>query len=224
MPYFGVVGPWYYGWYGYGYGHWYGYAPAYGYWGWYGGYWRGGGWYYPPSRGNVPGATAPVRLRAISSGRLPRATRTRVTGPRRGPATERRRGPSLLRHRGPATRRHRAPAMWGQRPAASHPAARSRPPTAASPRPGVGVGRPRRRRAPLRRARSVSAGQEDLDPLARIRSHALGPRPPHVGPTFPGAPLVNVAAKVDSKPPPRSHGPGYIQIHGYYDDVKTGQI
>ncbi len=45
MPYFGVVGPRYYVWFGVGFGHWYGFGPHYRYWGWSGrGYWGRGGW------------------------------------------------------------------------------------------------------------------------------------------------------------------------------------
>ena len=45
MPYFGVVGPRYYVWFGVGFGHWYGFGPHYRLWGWSGrGYWGRGGW------------------------------------------------------------------------------------------------------------------------------------------------------------------------------------
>jgi hypothetical protein len=45
MPFFGVYGPWHFGWYGHGYGHWYGFVGHHGYHGWAGhGYWHGGRW------------------------------------------------------------------------------------------------------------------------------------------------------------------------------------
>jgi hypothetical protein len=45
MPYFGLMGPRFYGWYGVGFGHWYGYAGPYAHWGWSGrAYWHGGRW------------------------------------------------------------------------------------------------------------------------------------------------------------------------------------
>ena len=44
-PYFGLMGPRFYGWYGVGFGHWYGYAGPYAHWGWSGrAYWHGGRW------------------------------------------------------------------------------------------------------------------------------------------------------------------------------------
>ena len=46
MPFFGIYGPWHFGWYGHGYGHWYGFAGHYGNAGWGGrGYWHGGQWH-----------------------------------------------------------------------------------------------------------------------------------------------------------------------------------
>lgn len=45
MPYFGLMGPRYYGWFGFGFGHWYGFARPYEHWGWHGrAYWGGGRW------------------------------------------------------------------------------------------------------------------------------------------------------------------------------------
>ena len=45
MPYFGLLGPRYYGWFGVGFGHWYGFAGPYEHWGWSGrAYWAGGRW------------------------------------------------------------------------------------------------------------------------------------------------------------------------------------
>lgn len=45
MPYFGLLGPRYFGWYGHGLGHWYGFADRYGHRGWSGrGYSSGGRW------------------------------------------------------------------------------------------------------------------------------------------------------------------------------------
>jgi hypothetical protein len=71
MPYFGVVGPWRYGWYGHGFGRWYGYAGPYARWAgrgyWYGGRWHGDGYGhgYGPARGYAPpyrgGAPVPPR-------------------------------------------------------------------------------------------------------------------------------------------------------------------
>ncbi len=49
QPYFGVAGPWGYGWWGNGFGMWYGFTGRYAYWGYGGsGIYRHGGWYYPP--------------------------------------------------------------------------------------------------------------------------------------------------------------------------------
>ena len=46
IPFFGMYGPWHFGWYGHGYGHWYGFAGHYGNAGWGGhGYWHGGQWH-----------------------------------------------------------------------------------------------------------------------------------------------------------------------------------
>jgi hypothetical protein len=45
MPYFGVLGPVHFGWWGYGLGHWYGFRGHYYGRGWHGGsYWHGGRW------------------------------------------------------------------------------------------------------------------------------------------------------------------------------------
>jgi hypothetical protein len=53
VPYFGVVGPRFYLWFGVGLGHWYGFGPRYRSWGWSGrGYWGHGGWV---GMGNRPG-------------------------------------------------------------------------------------------------------------------------------------------------------------------------
>lgn len=50
-PYFGIGGPWGYGWWGNGFGMWYGFSYAY--WGYGGcGVYHHGGWYYPPSGGH----------------------------------------------------------------------------------------------------------------------------------------------------------------------------
>ncbi len=46
LPFFGIYGPWHFGWYGHGYGHWYGFANHYGNAGWgVRGYWHGGQWH-----------------------------------------------------------------------------------------------------------------------------------------------------------------------------------
>ncbi len=46
MPFFGVYGPWHFGWYGHGYGRWHGFVGHYGNVGWGGrGYWHGGQWH-----------------------------------------------------------------------------------------------------------------------------------------------------------------------------------
>ena len=46
VPFFGLYGPWHFGWYGHGYGHWYGFVGHYGNAGWGGrGYWHGGQWH-----------------------------------------------------------------------------------------------------------------------------------------------------------------------------------
>ena len=45
MPYFGLFGPHYYGWYGVGLGRWHGFGGPYRSWGWHGrAYWGGGRW------------------------------------------------------------------------------------------------------------------------------------------------------------------------------------
>ncbi|HJV48738.1 MAG TPA: hypothetical protein VJ549_05645, partial [Geothrix sp.] len=55
MPYFGVLGPAYYGWYGYGWGRWYGFHRAYWGWGWHGpAYWGGGRWHGVARYGGGP--------------------------------------------------------------------------------------------------------------------------------------------------------------------------
>jgi hypothetical protein len=44
-PFFGVLGPRFFGWWGIGFGHWYGFAGPYAHWGWHGrAYWGGGRW------------------------------------------------------------------------------------------------------------------------------------------------------------------------------------
>ena len=45
MPYFGVLGPRYFGWWGLGLGHWYGFVGSRDHWAWHArGYWSGGRW------------------------------------------------------------------------------------------------------------------------------------------------------------------------------------
>jgi hypothetical protein len=56
VPFFGVGGPWRFGWWGHGYGHWYGFRGGYRPWGWRPGYYPRGHWH--PYR---PGWGPPVR-------------------------------------------------------------------------------------------------------------------------------------------------------------------
>ena len=96
MPYFGIYGPWQFGWYGHGFGHWYGFRSGHARW--YGGYWRGGHW--NGYRGLTP---APPRGGFAPRGIVPRGGR--MAPPRIGYAAP--------AHRGFAPPRHIAPPRGG---------------------------------------------------------------------------------------------------------------